>query len=57
MSKRNMIWLVVVLAVGALAWLAFGLVVGLIATVLALVLSEVIERAARRKRRAAQPGR
>ncbi len=57
MSKRNMIWLVVVLVVGALAWVAFGVVVGLIAAGVMLALSEVIERRARRKRRAAQPGR
>jgi hypothetical protein len=52
-----MIWLVVVLVIGALAWVAFGLVVGLIAAGATLAVSEVIERRARRKRRAAQPGR
>jgi hypothetical protein len=55
-SKRNMIWLVAVLVVGALAWIAFGVVVGLIAAGAMLALSEVIERRARRKRRAAAPG-
>ena len=56
-SKRNMIWLVVVLAVGALVWLAFGIVAGLVAAAVALTVSEVVERRARKKRRAAQPGR
>ncbi len=57
MSKRNMIWLVVVLVIGALVWVVFGVVVGLIAAGAMLALSEVIERRARRKRRAAAPGR
>ncbi len=57
MSKRNLIWLVVVLAVGAIAWFAFGLVVGLIAAGAMLAVSEVIERRARSRRRAAQQGR
>ena len=57
MSKRNMIWLVVVLVVGAVAWVAFGVVVGLIAAGAMLALSEVIERRARRKRRAVAPDR
>jgi uncharacterized protein involved in cysteine biosynthesis len=56
MSKRNMIWLAAVLAVGVLAWLAFGIVAGLLAAGVVLLVSEVIERRARRKRRTAQPG-
>jgi uncharacterized protein involved in cysteine biosynthesis len=52
-----MIWLVAVLVVGALAWITFGVVVGLIAAGAMLALSEVIERRARRKRRAAAPDR
>ena len=47
MSKRNMIWLVVVLAVGVLVWLAFGIVAGLVAAAVALTVSEVVERRAR----------
>lgn len=54
MSKRNMTWLVVVLAVGALGWIAFGIVVGLIAAAATLVVSEVVERRARARRRAAR---
>ncbi len=53
MSKRNIIWLVVVIAVGVIGWLAFGIVVGLLAAVATLIVSEVIERRARTKRRAA----
>jgi hypothetical protein len=49
-----MTWLVVVLAVGALGWIAFGIVVGLIAAAATLVVSEVVERRARARRRAAR---
>jgi len=55
-SKRNMIWLAVVLAVGVLGWLAFGIAAGLIAAAVALVVSEVVERRARKQRRAARDG-
>jgi uncharacterized protein involved in cysteine biosynthesis len=54
MSKRNLAWLVIVLAVGALVWVTFGVVPGLVAAGLVLVASEVVERRARTKRRAAQ---
>ena len=53
-SKRNMIWLAVVLAAGVLGWLAFGIAAGLIAAALTLVVSEVVERRARKQRRAAR---
>lgn len=56
MSKRNMTWLAVVLAVGVLGWLVFGIVVGLIAAAVTLAVSEVIERRARTRRRAAPDG-
>ena len=56
MSKRNMAWLAVVLAVGVLGWLAVGIVAGLLAAAAALVVSEVVERRARTKRRAVQRG-
>jgi uncharacterized protein involved in cysteine biosynthesis len=49
-----MTWLVVVLAVGALCWFAFGVVAGLLAAAATLVVSEVVERRARRQRRAAR---
>lgn len=54
MSKRNLAWLVIVLVVGALVWVTFGVVPGLVAVGLVLVASEVVERRARTKRRAAQ---
>jgi uncharacterized protein involved in cysteine biosynthesis len=54
MMKRNMVWLAVIVAVGLIGWLAFGLVAGLIAAGITLVVSEVVERAARARRRAAQ---
>ena len=53
MSKRNIVWLVVVLAVGAVGWLAFGVIAGLVAAAITLIVSEVVERRARRRRRAA----
>jgi hypothetical protein len=56
MSKRNFAWLVIVLAVGALVWVAFGVIPGLVAAGLVLAMSEVVERRARTKRRAAQGG-
>jgi ABC-type transport system involved in cytochrome bd biosynthesis fused ATPase/permease subunit len=54
MMTRNMVWLAVIVAVGLIGWLAFGLVVGLIAAATTLVVSEVFERWARARRRAAQ---
>jgi uncharacterized protein involved in cysteine biosynthesis len=54
MMTRNLVWLAVIVAVGVLGWLAFGLVVGLIAAATTLVVSEVVERVARARRRAAQ---
>jgi len=53
-SKRNMIWLVVVVAAGVIGWLAFGIVAGIVGAVLTLAASEVIERRARAQRRAAR---
>lgn len=54
MMTRNMVWLAVIVAVGLIGWLAFGLVVGLIAAAITLIVSEVIERLARARRRATQ---
>jgi len=54
MMKRNVVWLVVIIAVGVVGWLAFGIVVGLLAALTTLVISEVVERRARAKRRAAR---
>lgn len=53
MSKRNMIWLAVVIIVGVIAWLAFGIIVGLVAAAVMLAVSEVVERRARAERRRA----
>jgi len=53
-SKRNMIWLGIVVAVGVIGWLAFGIVAGIVGAVLTLAASEVIERRARAQRRAAR---
>jgi uncharacterized protein involved in cysteine biosynthesis len=57
MMKRNMIWLAIIIAVGVIGWLAFGLVIGLIAAGVTLVVSEVVERTARARRRSAQTAR
>jgi uncharacterized membrane protein YoaK (UPF0700 family) len=54
MMTRNIVWLAVIVAVGLIGWLAFGLVVGLIAAAITLVVSEVVERWARARRRATQ---
>jgi hypothetical protein len=51
--KRNMVWLAVIIAVGLIGWLTFGLVAGLVAAAITLVVSEVFERWARARRRAA----
>lgn len=51
MSKRNMIWLAVVIAVGVIAWLTIGIVAGLVAAAVMLAVSEVVERRARAERR------
>ena len=49
MMKRNVVWLVVIIAVGLLGWLAFGIIVGMLAAVATLILSEVIERRGKSK--------
>lgn len=53
MSKRNTIWLVTVVAVGAIMWITLGVVAGLVAAAVVLVVSEVVERRARAQRRRA----
>ena len=52
MSKRNLIWLIVIVAIAAIVWVVAGWLFGLIAGGVTLVASEVVERAARRQRRA-----
>ncbi|NND74162.1 MAG: hypothetical protein HKN44_04065 [Ilumatobacter sp.] len=56
MSKRNLAWLVAVLAIGAICWIALGPIGGLIAAAATLVVSEVVERRARAQRLAARDG-
>ena len=53
MSKRNIIWLIAIIAVGVIGWLTVGIVFGLVAAAVVLAVSEVIERRARAQRRAA----
>jgi hypothetical protein len=52
MSKRNIAWLVAIVVVGAIVWVAAGWLWGLIAAVAVLVVSELVERQARAKRQA-----
>lgn len=54
MTKRNIAWLVAIVAVGVGVTLVAGVVWGLIAAGVVLVVSELVERAVRRKRRAAR---
>jgi MFS superfamily sulfate permease-like transporter len=54
MSKRNIIWLAVIVVVGVVGSIVFGIGWGLLAAAVVLVVSEVIERSVRRKRRAAR---
>lgn len=49
-SQRNLFWLIAVIAVAVVGFLASGWKVALVAAVIVLVLSEVVERQARRKR-------
>ena len=50
LSKRNAIWLAVILAVAVLGGVLLGLPLGLIPPAVVLVISEIVERSARRKR-------
>lgn len=54
MSKRNIAWLVAIIAIGVVVALIANVVWGLIAAAVVLVVSELVERSARRKRRAAR---
>jgi hypothetical protein len=54
MSKRNLAWLVAIVVVGAVLWIAFNWLWGVVGAVVVLVLSEVVERSRRKKRRAAR---
>lgn len=50
MSTRNLYWLVAIVVVGIVLWVAAGWLWGLLGAVVTLVVSEVVERAARRRR-------
>ena len=51
MSRRNVIWLVAIVVVGAVVWIAAGWLWGLLAAVATLVVSEVVERRRRARLR------
>ena len=53
MSKRNMIWLAVIIGVGVIAWLAVSVVAGLVGAAVMLAISEVFQRRQRAQRRRA----
>lgn len=53
MSKRNLIWLVAVVAVGVVVGVVAGWLWGVLAAIAALVVSEAVERTRRRRVRAA----
>ncbi|MAT04098.1 MAG: hypothetical protein CL424_03525 [Acidimicrobiaceae bacterium] len=52
MSKRNIVWLVAIVVVGVFVGIVAGWLWGLLAAAIVLVVSEVVERSARRRRRA-----
>lgn len=54
MSKRNLAWLVAIVAVGAVLWIAFGWLWGVAGAAVVLATSEIVERSRRKKRRAAR---
>lgn len=54
MSRRNIIWLVAVVAVGVVVGVIAGVLWGILAAVAVLVVSETIERTRRRRLRAAR---
>lgn len=54
MNRRNVVWLVAIVAVGVVVTLSFGIVWGLVAAGLTLAASEFVERSLRRRRRLAR---
>ncbi|MEJ7799507.1 MAG: hypothetical protein WKF60_03255 [Ilumatobacter sp.] len=54
MSKRNLIWLVAIIVVGVIVWIAAGFLWALLAAAVTLVASEAVERTARKRRVAAK---
>jgi uncharacterized protein involved in cysteine biosynthesis len=55
MTKRNLIWLAVIIIVGVIVGISISIVAGVIAGAAVLVVSELVERSARRKRQQAAP--
>ena len=53
MSKRNMIWLAIIIVVGVVVGVVAGIGWGFLAAGITLLVSEVVERTARARRRAA----
>jgi hypothetical protein len=51
MSKRNLIWLALIIAAAVIGGMLVGMPFGLIPAAVVLVISEIVERSARRKRR------
>ena len=51
MSRRNVIWLVAIVVVGAVIWVAAGWLWGILAAVATLVVSEVVDRQRRARLR------
>lgn len=54
MSKRNILWLIVVVAITVIVWIATSWIWGISAGIATLVVSELIERSRRSRRRAAR---
>ncbi len=54
MSKRNLIWLVAIIVVGVVVWIAAGFLWALLAAAVTLLASEAVERTARKRRVAAK---
>lgn len=50
MSKRNLIWLALIIAAAVVGGMVMGMPLGLIPPAVVLVVSELVERSARRKR-------
>jgi hypothetical protein len=61
LNTRNLVWLIAIVVVAAVVWVAVGWAAGLIAGAVVLAASEIIERIRRSRRRAAvgtpKPGR
>jgi uncharacterized protein involved in cysteine biosynthesis len=49
-SKRNLYWLIAVVVVGVVLWLAVSWLAGVIGAAATLVVSETVERTRRRRR-------